>query len=376
MNIVIAPDSYKGSMTALTASKMMARAALDVFPNAKTVLKPMADGGEGTLDLLIEASKCIKIPITCSGPLGEAHRTYYAVSIDQKTAYIECAQIAGLTLVPKEKRNPDHTTSFGIGEVLSDVLDRGCPEIVIALGGSAINDGGLGMLMALGLEAWDQNGKRLGPYGIDLLHVRRLSFATFDERIFKRKITIISDVMNPLCGPNGASYIFGPQKGATDEQVQQYDQALNYFSTLIQKELAIHVRDAEGAGAAGGLGFSFLSLGGKVVPGAKYMANILQLDKVIQEADLVLTGEGRSDEQTLAGKAPSYVAKRAKQHKVPIFLISGSLTGDLTLLQQTFTGCFSIIQKPMSLDMAISNAQHLLYERTKQLLYFLKNMTK
>ncbi|HEY4600266.1 MAG TPA: glycerate kinase [Cerasibacillus sp.] len=376
MNIVIAPDSFKGSMTALAATAVMERAALDVFPNVKTVLKPMADGGEGTLDILIEATKSIKVPITCTGPLGNPIRTYYALSKDQKTAYIESANIAGLTLVPEEKRNPDNTTSFGIGEVIKDALERGCIEIIIALGGSATNDGGLGMLTALGLRAWDQDGKLLGPFGNDLLNVSRLSFDTFDKRVFKTKLKIVSDVINPLCGSNGASYIFGPQKGATNQQVKHYDRALKSFSELIQKWRSLNVRNVEGAGAAGGLGFSLLILGGDIVPGAEFVADVLQLEKAIKQADLVLTGEGKSDEQTLFGKAPGYVAKLANHYQVPVLLISGSLTGDLSQLQQMFTGCFSIMQKPMSLDEAMRHSRQLLYEQTKQLFCLLKNISK
>lgn len=376
MNIVIAPDSFKGSMSALAAALVMERAALDAFPNAKTVLKPMADGGEGTLDIIIEATSSIKVPIICTDPLGNRIHTFYALSKDQKTAYIECANIAGLTLVPEEKRNPDDTTSFGMGEVIKDALDRGCKEIVIALGGSATNDGGLGMLTALGLRAWDQDGKLLGPFGKDLLNVSHLSFDTFDKRVFKTKLKIVSDVINPLCGSNGASYIFGPQKGATKKQVEHYDRALKSFSELMQKEQSLKIRNVEGAGAAGGLGFSMLILGGEIVPGAEYVADVLQLEQAIKQADLVLTGEGKSDEQTLFGKAPGYVAELANQYQVPVLLISGSLTGDIAQLQQLFTGCFSIMQKPMSLNEAMSESRQLLYEQTKQLLYFLKKISK
>src|SRR5690625_3429058 len=287
----------------------------------------MADGGEGTLDFLLSTTRSEKVPITCTGPLGEKITTYYGIT-QFGTAIIEIANIAGLVQVPEEKRNPDETTTFGIGEVILDALDRGCQSLIIGIGGSATNDGGLGMMIALGMTAKNKAGNKLDGYGKDLLQLDKVDFTDFDPRLAEISIKVASDVDNPLCGKMGATVVYGPQKGATSEQIELYDKALDNYSDVIEAKLNNSFKQSQGAGAAGGLGFALLTMGAKLVSGAKLIAEEMHLEEVIEGADLVITGEGQSDEQTLFGKAPGYVATIAKSYDVPVILISGSIIGD------------------------------------------------
>ncbi|OZU88151.1 glycerate kinase [Virgibacillus indicus] len=370
MKIIVAPDSFKGSLTSTQASEVIKKSILKVQPSSDVVLKPMADGGEGTLETLLTATDGEQIPIACTGPLGEKIDTAYAI-VEGNTAIIECASIAGLVQVPQNKRNPDVTTSFGIGEVIIDALNKGCTNFVIGLGGSATNDGGLGMLQALGMKALDYNGKPIGIYGKDLQQIKKANFNEIDSRLSEIKIKIACDVDNPLCGKRGASAVYGPQKGATAKQIEHYDQSLNNYGDLIETELNQSLKDIPGAGAAGGLGFAMLAIGANLVSGAELLAETIKAEESIQVADLVITGEGQSDEQTLFGKAPGFIASLAKKHHVPVVLISGSLSGDLDVLRERFSGCFSITNKPLSLEACMENAEELLYEQTKQIIHLI-----
>ena len=371
MNIIIAPDSFKGSLTSTNAATVMKDAVLSVFPNCHVELKPMADGGEGTLESLLTSLNGEKVTVRCMGPLGDYIQSSYGI-VKGKTAIIEGANIAGLPQVPLEKRNPDLTTSYGIGEVLLDAVEKGCTSFIICLGGSATNDGGLGMLMALGLKAWDENGREVGPFGSDLLKVAKISFTELHQNLTSLEFKVACDVDNPLCGERGASMVFGPQKGATKEQTIRYDNALDKFGSLIEAEMNQELKEIPGAGAAGGLGFAFLALGASLISGAELVANTLNLEQAIKEADLVITGEGQSDEQTLYGKAPGFVADLSNKYHVPAVLISGSLSGNIDRLHKKFAGCFSIINKPITLEECMDRAEELLYEQTKQVIHFMK----
>lgn len=373
MNIVVAPDSFKGSLTSIQASKIMKEAIESVDASCLVTLKPMADGGEGTLQCLLSSMKGTNIPITCAGPLGIKINTSYAI-VNTNKAIIECASIAGLVQVPRFKRDPDITTTYGIGEAIVNALDRGCTSFVFALGGSATNDGGLGMLMALGMEAWDKNGNELGPYGKDVHQVKEVSFSELDSRLLNVDIQVACDVDNPLCGERGATKVFAPQKGATQKQLEEYDAALDSFGDVIEKVLDRRIKGILGAGAAGGLGFALLAIGANLVSGAELLANTMNVEEAIQHADLVLTGEGQSDEQTLYGKAPGYIGLLAQKHHVPVVLLSGSLEGDLDVLSERFAGCFAIINKPLTLEESMEKADELLYEQTKQVIHLLGNM--
>lgn len=351
----------------------MKEAILSVKPTSDVIVKPMADGGEGTLDSLLEGTESEEITIRCTGPLGEKIEATYGITKEQ-TAIIEIAKIAGLTLVPEKKRDPFHTTTYGIGEVMLDALNRNCTSFIIGLGGSATNDGGLGMLLALGMEAKDSEGKRVTMYGKDLFSIQSVDFSTIDPRLKKVKIIIASDVTNPLCGPNGASFIYGPQKGLAFARMEEMDRALDAYASVIEKEINRSLKRKNGAGAAGGLGFALLALGGEITSGAKLIAEQIQLEDALKHAHFVLTGEGKSDTQTLSGKAPAYVATLAEKHNVPVILISGSVVDPNSQLLDTFTGCFSIINEPMTLEVSMKRARELLSNKTKQITHFMNRI--
>lgn len=370
MNIVIAPDSFKGSLTSIQASRIIEASILDIKNDYKVTIKPMADGGEGTLQALLTAIQGEIIPVTCTGPLGQQINTTYAI-VKSHTAIIEYASIAGLILVPVDQRNPDFTTSFGIGEVMIDALNKGCTSFVIGLGGSATNDGGLGMLQALGMQT--QNDSEECLFGKDLHNITKVDFSKIDSRLAGIDIKIACDVDNPLCGSNGASAVYGPQKGATKQQIQQYDLSLDKYSDLVEAEVNQSIKEYPGAGAAGGLGFAFLAIQANLISGAELLADAMNLEDAIQNADLVITGEGQSDAQTLYGKAPSYIASLAAKHNVPTVLISGSLQ-DVDQLSKRFSGCFSIINRPLTLDECMKQADSLLYEQTKQIIQFMEQL--
>lgn len=375
MKIVLAPDSYKGSLSAIQASKTMKKAVKCILPASKVIEKPMADGGEGTLDALLTAREGKRISITITGPLGKKCSTTYAI-VEEKIAIIECATIAGLVQVPEVNRNPDDTTSFGIGEVIKDALNKRCSEFIIGLGGSAVNDGGLGMLQALGLQAKNAQGELVGCFGRHLHDVTSIDFSTLDARLHSVSIKVASDVDNPLCGIRGATYVYGPQKGATPDQLEKYDHSLKRYGSLMETEIEKSIMSRPGAGAAGGLGFAFLALGAELVSGAKLLAQNIQVEEEIKAADLVLTGEGQSDTQTLYGKAPSYIASLANMYQVPVVLISGSLSGNLDSLRHHFSGCFSIINQSLTLNECMNRADELLYEQTKQIIHFISMLKK
>lgn len=374
MNIVISPDSFKGSLTSIEAAQIMKTAIEDTGNDYNVTLKPMADGGEGTLETLLAATTSERKPIACTGALGKVNHTSYAIA-DGDTAIIEGANIAGLPQVPTDERNPDDTTSFGIGEVIRDALDSGCTSFIIGIGGSATNDGGLGMLLALGMKAYDEADNELGPYGRDLLSLHHVRLEGLDPRLKSVRLKIACDVDNPLCGKRGASHVYGPQKGATPEQIKRYDDALWHFGTTIENIQHTQLKETEGAGAAGGIGFAFLALGAQLVSGAKLLADAINLEEAIADSQLVITGEGQTDEQTLEyGKATDYVAQLAGSHHVPTILISGSLQGNMDELRERFSGCFSIVPSPLTLEECMKQAGNLLYEQTKHVMHFKRSL--
>lgn len=373
MNILIAPDSFKGSLSADQVARTIQEALLEEWDHLSITTKPMADGGEGTIEAILAATKGKRIQLTTSGPLGNSIQTSYAI-LSSNTAIVETAMHAGLDQVPEHLRNPYKTTSYGVGEAILDAINKGCDKIIVALGGSATNDGGLGMLSALGMKAFDDKGNILKGFGQDLLYINRISFDELDERLSSIELHIACDVDNPLVGTHGASFVYGPQKGANYQQIETLDHRLAHFAKLVESQLHKEFQHIPGAGAAGGLGFAFLVLGGQLVPGAKLVANTIGLTSLIKEADIVFTGEGQSDFQTLYGKAPGYIANLGKQYNVPVILLSGSLGEGLEKLRTVFSGCFSIANRPMPLDACIKDTIPLLKEQTKQIFSLIQSI--
>jgi glycerate kinase len=372
MRIVVAPDSYKGSLSAIEVGNIIRSALLAEIPDAQVDVVPMADGGEGTVDALLAGTGGERIRLTATGPMGTAIPTFYGIlagapGTDAKTAVIETAAVAGLTLVPPEKRNPVHLTTYGLGECIRHALDQGIRRLIIGLGGSATNDGGLGMLQALGATFVDADGKQVPAPAcsvIDALtRIVRADYSTLDPRLKETDILIASDVKSPLCGPQGASFVFGPQKGATPEQVQRLDRALASFAEKVERHLGRSYQHLPGAGAAGGLGFALMSIGGKVHAGAELVAQAAGLPEKLCQADWLITGEGKTDHQTLLGKLPIALARLARAHSVRTILISGSLDSDaetLNALNRHFDALFAIPNRPMTLEEAIRESRTLL----------------
>lgn len=351
MKAVIAIDSFKESLTSLQAGHAAAAGIRAAMPEAETRVIPLADGGEGTMEALLAGLGGERISLRVTGPLGESIDSSYGLLSDGKTAVMEMALAAGLPLVPAGQRNPLHTTTFGVGELILDALDRGCREFFIGIGGSATNDGGLGMLSALGARFHDHAGKPVGIFGRDVERTASADLSTLDPRLADCRFRIACDVSNPLCGPNGASAVFGPQKGASAEIVARLDAALAAFARLLGEAAAL----LPGSGAAGGLGYAFRLLPhAELLGGAELVCDITGLERAIQKADIVVTGEGRLDEQTTMGKGPGVVARLAAKHARPVIAFAGCLADSAPLCNRTGIDAFFAIQRgPATLEEAL-----------------------
>jgi glycerate kinase len=370
MRIVIAPDSFKGSLSAAEAAAAMARAARAVFPKAEVMAVPMADGGEGTLDALVAGTGGRIVTKTVTGPLGQPVEARYGLLGDGETAAIEMAAASGLLLVPRDQKNPLVTTTYGTGELIKAALDQGVKRIVCGIGGSATNDGGAGMIMALGARLLKADGSPIGFGGGALTDLDRIDLSDLDPRLGQVELMIACDVDNPLCGPRGASAVYGPQKGATPEMVAYLDGALGHFADVMARDVGRDVRNVPGAGAAGGLGAGLMGfLGARLRPGIDVVMEALRIDDLLAGATLVVTGEGRTDGQTLAGKVPMGVARRAATHGAPAIVVSGAVTPDADgLLEHNIAALISICDGPMPLDVAMAHAAELLERATARAL--------
>jgi len=375
MKIVVAPDSFKGSLSAEEVGKTIKKGILYEFPTAKVTIIPMADGGEGTLEALIFSTKGVIINLEATGIFFEKKPVSYGILGDEKTVIIEIAKIVGLANVPDKKKNPLITTTYGIGETILNALDNGYRKFIIGLGGSATNDGGIGMLKALGGEFLDKSNSPVVPIGSALREIEYVDLSNIDSRIYQSEIIIASDVNNPLCGKEGASYVFGPQKGASLEQVKELDEGLNNFGKLIEQHLNKNLINIPGAGAAGGLGFALLAIGAKIQSGAKIVAEMSGLEKEIAGAQWVITGEGRSDYQTIYGKAPIFVAEIARKHNVKAILLSGSLGEGFERLYDYFVSLHSIVREPTTLDDAMQNVKKYLFESARNITRLLQTIS-
>ncbi|MHA6194944.1 glycerate kinase [Pseudomonas wadenswilerensis] len=365
MKIVIAPDSFKDSLSAEGVAAAIAGGIAAVLPQAEVVCCPMADGGEGTMDAIVAACHGEARSLSVRGPLGREVIAQWGWLGESRTAIIEMAQASGLQLLDLDERDACRTSSFGTGQLIGAALDAGAERIILAIGGSATNDAGSGMLRALGLRTFDAQGAELEEGGLALCKVARLDASGLDPRLASVRLEVAADVDNPLCGANGASAIFGPQKGASPEQVELLDHALGHFADHCAQALGRDVRDFPGCGAAGGMGFAAKAfLDAQFRPGIEVVAELAGLEAAVQGADLVITGEGRFDAQTLRGKTPFGVARVAKRHGVPVVVLAGTLgDGYQELYGHGIDAAFAIASGPMTLQEACSNAAELLAAR-------------
>ena len=369
MRIVVAPDSYKGSACAMAVAKAMERGIHQVFPTAEVCKVPIADGGEGTVEALVTATQGQFRQTLVIGPLGQPVTAQWGILGDGKTAVIEMAAASGLPLLTPEQRNPRLTTTFGTGELLRAALDAGLRKIILGIGGSATNDGGMGMAQALGIRFMGDDGAELPYGGAALARLKQIDLSGLDPRLRNAEITVACDVDNPLCGPRGASAVFGPQKGATPELVAELDAALAHFAEVATQATGRQAADQPGAGAAGGLGAAMLFFtSAQLRPGVDIVLDAVRFAEVVKGAAFVITGEGRTDFQTAFGKAPVGVAKVAKPFKVPVFCISGALgEGTDTLLSHGIDALLSICDKPMTLEEAMNTGENLIEAATARL---------
>lgn len=337
MKVIAAIDSFKGSMTSMEAGNAVKKGILAAKPDAEVVVNPLADGGEGTVDALIEGLGAKKIPVTVTGPLGEKVSCYYGFLEETKSAVMEMASAAGITLVTK--KDPLRASTYGVGEMIADALKRGCKNFMIGIGGSATNDGGIGMLKALGFEFFDEDGNDVGEGAAALVKIE----------------VIRTENKNPLCGKQGATYIFGPQKGVTEEQKEQVDEAMRHYADVTKESLDCDFADCEGAGAAGGLGYAFLSyLAGELIPGVELILQATGLEEKMKNADVVVTGEGRLDAQTVMGKAPVGVAALAKKYNAKVIAFAGSVAPEASVCNQAgIDAFFPIVRGVTTLEEAM-----------------------
>ena len=378
MKIVIAPQGFKGNLTALEVAQAIEEGVKRIVPDAETVLKPMADGGEGTVQALVDATGGELITTEVTGPLEERVNAHWGILSDKTTAVIEMASASGLPLVPPEKRNPFITTTYGTGELIRAALDRGCRKLIIGIGGSATNDGGIGMAQALGARLLDADNKELPFGGAALARLERIDISGMDPRLADFEVTLASDVNNPLCGPRGASAIYGPQKGASPEMVKQLDAALSHYADVIKKDLDIDLREVPGAGAAGGLGLGLMVfLKAKAVPGIDVVIRATNLIADLKGAEIVFTAEGRIDCQSAMGKVPTGVALAAKEFGATVIALAGEVADDCRVVfDQGIDAVLSIAPGPITLDQSMADAEKLLTNAAECAMRFIASQAK
>ena len=373
MKVVIAPQGFKGGISGLDAAEAIARGVVAAVPGAETVLAPVADGGDGTLNALVDATGGQVFTSTVTGPLSQPLEADWGVMGDGRTAVIEMALASGLALVPPRHRNPKITTTLGTGEVLKEALDKGFTRVIVGLGGSATNDGGAGMAAALGVKFLDAEGRQLPPGGAALARLARIDASGVHPKLGETSIIAATDVTNPLCGPEGASAIFGPQKGATEQVVQELDSALANYARIVSRDVGRDVSEQPGAGAAGGLGAGLMAFAGaELQSGIDMICQVLDFDSHLEGADLVITGEGRADRSTVFNKAPVGVARHARSHGVPTVLLAGSLgPGHKELYDHGIVSVVCIADGPMTFEQSLTRTGELLEsaaERTVRLM--------
>ncbi|HKV32303.1 MAG TPA: glycerate kinase [Candidatus Dormibacteraeota bacterium] len=372
MRIVIAPNAFKGSLSALDAAQAIAEGVRAAASDADVVLVPIADGGDGTVDALVAATRGEHRTLGVRGPLGDRVDARFGLIDGGSIAVIEMAKAAGLALVPLGKRDPRITTTYGVGELLQHASDAGARRFIVGIGGSATNDGGAGMAQALGYHLLDENGLELPPGGLALKRLARIHAGGVHANWNQAEVDVACDVTNPLTGPSGASAVYGPQKGATPEMVAELDAALKHFAEIIRRDLGVDVDRLPGAGAAGGLGAGLVAFtGARLRPGAEMVMEALRLDERLAGAQLVITGEGRLDSQTARfGKGPAAVARHARQAGIPVVALGGSIA-DEAELRLLFDGLEATVVEPGTLDEALAQAGPLLVAASTRLVRLL-----
>ena len=359
--IVLAPDSFKGNLTSLEVASCLEKGIRRVLPKVKCIKVPMADGGEGTVQSMVDAAKGAFIKKRVKGPAGKLVTARYGWLSKQKTAVIEMAEASGLPLVQGKDKNPLKTTTYGTGQLIADALNRGAKKIIIGIGGSATNDGGVGMAQALGVKFYASNNreiKELGAGGM-LAKIDHIDMQHVNKKLVNAEIVVACDVENPLCGKKGASNVFGPQKGATPKMVEKLDANLKHLSKIIKRDLKKDIARMPGAGAAGGLGAGLVAFtDARLESGIEIVLQATQLSKFVKGADLVITGEGRVDFQTAFGKTPSGVAKAANKQGVPVVAIGGALSDDArNVFKHGIDAIESAAAKDMTLQQAIAQSK-------------------
>lgn len=370
MKVLICPASFKGSLSAREASLAMERGVLRAWPGVETVRIPVADGGEGLVDALVEATRGRTVKLTVTGPLGEPVSSFFGILGDGVTAVVEMAAAAGLPQVPPERRDPRFTTTYGVGELIRAALDEGCRRVIIGLGGSATHDGGAGMAQALGARLLDGEGRDLAPGGAALTRLARIEMSGMDGRVRQTEFVAASDVTNPLTGPLGAAAVYGPQKGATPAMIPVLDAALGRFGRVLEAAVGRNLAELPGAGAAGGLGAGTMGfLGARLTPGIDMVIEATGLRGQMADAGLALVGEGRLDDQTAMGKAPAGVARLAQKLGVPVLAVGGSLApGSEALYDIGVVGMSATAPGPISLPEAMARADELLADACERMI--------
>ena len=363
MKFIVAPDSYKESLSAFDAANAIKEGIERVYKSAEFQLIPMADGGEGTLEVLTNAGEGILKSVEVKGPLGEAIEAKYGYIKKENKAIIEVASACGLNLVKTEKRNPLFTTSYGVGELILDALNNGVQHFIIGLGGSATNDGGFGMLKALGAKAYNEQGEDIGLGGKELINIKKLDMSTLDRRLKDVVFEVACDVDNPFVGENGATRTFGPQKGAVGSINDELEKGMINFAKVIKETVRVDISNLPKAGAAGGLGGAFLLLGSNLVKGIEIVLKHTKFEEKIKDADFIFTGEGSIDDQTKHGKTISGIAKVAKKYNIPVIVLAGKVgDGIEELYDMGVTAVFGIVDRPKGLEEALEDG----YESLKK----------
>ena len=374
MKILIASDSFKGSLSSLEVAEALEMGIKGTYDKVDIIKLPTADGGEGTLDAILSCLSGERISVRVKDPLGRIINSYYGLVDDGVTAIIEMAQASGITLIKEDEKNPLITTTYGTGQMILDAMEKGAKRIIIGLGGSATNDGGVGMAQALGISFRDKDGKEIGYGGGNLLQISSIDTTNIHPGVKDIDIIGISDVSNVFYGEQGASFVFGPQKGGSKKDIELLDAGLVHLSEKIKEYYSKDISSLKGSGAAGGLGGGIIAfLNGELQSGVEKVLDIIGFENIVKDVDLVITGEGRIDNQTKFGKVPVGVAKRAKLYNKPVIAIAGSVGDDIDdLYQMGIDLVLDIINKPMNLSYAMENAEKLMIDTGKTIGRFLK----